>query len=261
MTEPDKWCLTMEVHGISLWINRGDCIDVMFPHDRMKDSDFDHHFVTLHASALPEHRFDGSLLDMGSIIDQTSQTTAAPNVGWLPVVVAASAPAHDRDAARRGTNMVAALRLPAGAVESIDASKHGKFTVSGSTHEIELGYGIRWTLCGNGDIQSEAALISHANGSVSNAKLGIKPTGATNLIIKCLSMRDRTTKVPIDVGDDLAETQVIGWLSNNPTSPLASAPRCTQPPPPGAQFYSYGHTPISTRPDRPCPPGVRLPFV
>ena len=260
MTESAGWCITIEVHGLSLWINRGDFIDVMFPDDKLEATDANHHFVTLHEDGKKEFRFDGCLLDLAGIVkDPPPKTTLTEPMGWLPVNVAPKAAAADPRAAILGTHMVAALRLPKGAIESVSAESHGEFHVAGG--ELELGYGIRWKVCGTGGIQSEATLIPHRGGPTKTMPLAISHAGDTTLIIKCLSKNDRTVGTPIEVGDPLPETAYIGWLSSDPPAPLAEAPTCTKKPPKLPVPFTYLPMKLpDTRPDRPCPPSVKLPF-
>jgi hypothetical protein len=251
-----KWTLAVVVEGLALWVNRGTHIDVLFPDDGLGADSERHHYVTWQQNAKgPEIPMQGKFLDLSGLGGSVGQTSLTLPLGWLPISVEKGSVAEAADAPFVGTHMVASLRLPAGAIYSLDQGSLGSFTRSDGT-PIELGYGLLWTMTVQRPQKLDGELFTFKDPA--SVAFGLHDAGgATELRIRCLSHYDRTTDDPIVVGDRLTETQFIGYLSSKGGTKLADVQTCVQVPKSANPFSNSG---MPVRPSRPCPPSAAQPF-
>jgi hypothetical protein len=251
-----KWTLTVLVEGLSLWVNRGTHIDVLFPDDRLDAAAPKHHYVTWQQNRKgPEIPMPGRYLDLSMLGGNAGQTTLTLPLGWLPLSVEKGSVAEAADAPFVGKHMVASLRLPPGAISSLDPKSHGSFVRSDGS-PIDLGYGVQWTMTVQRPNSLDGKLYPFQDHTA--VAFGLHESGgATELRIRCLSEYDRTTNDPILVGDKLTETQFIGHLSTKAGTKLTDVQTCVQVPMVPNPFSTLG---LGTRPNRPCPPGAGQPF-
>jgi hypothetical protein len=259
MSKDETWTLRIEVHGLSLWINQGDHIDVLFPDDRQADPD--HHFVTLEGPGRSTSTVSSETIDLRPLARTAAALMLDPEpLGWLPVDVEVGSPASMPNAATSGRNTIAALQLPNGRISALPDGMKGPFTYQGET--LQLSYGLAWTFTGTAEPSLIANWISHKDQTSRTEPLGQVDEAATafTYYVRCLSASDRANDRAIQPEEQLAETQFVGHLSRKDEKLLPDAPVYGgQPIPPSARS-AHGLLGLDTIPDKPCPPSFSRPF-
>jgi hypothetical protein len=256
--------LRLQFEGVSLWMDRGKYIDVLFPDATL--ANLDAHTVTTETKGT-KAIIDRTVLDFRATINVVGgQSANLPTSGLLRVDVPEDAPAARADAAFDVTHTLAAVRLPIGGVTSLRGEVDGPFEYEGRT-DVRVGYGALWD-CEITDpaapifaevFDQEAATFRERRDFGTALPDPLKPL----IVFKSLSQWDRDNPYyeiqPDEVVEDFDAVGVLSRGKDSPPLPTLTFRGGTDQSHATSGPSAAVSTALVVNVYRPCPPGYGNP--
>jgi hypothetical protein len=256
--------LRLQFEGVSLWMDRGTHIDVLFPDATL--ANLDAHTVTTETKGT-KAIIDRTVLDFRATFDVIGgQSANLPASGLLRVDVPEDAPAAQRDAAFDTRHTLAAVRLPMGGVTSLRGDIDGPFEYDGRAN-VRVGYGALWDCMIAKPTSPIVAEVFDQETATLRERRDFG-TALTNplkplIVFKSLSQWDRDNPYheiePDEVVEDFDAVGVLSRGKNSPPLPTLTFRGGT-----GQSHATSGpsaaaSTLVLVNVYRPCPPGYGNP--